>query len=119
MPKKSKYGAVAVIHNGRRFASKLEASIAQVLELLQSQKKITILAYQPKFELTPKPNKITYVGDFLILDRLMRRVVVDAKGVETATFRLKKKLMAHFHPNTPVWIIKKGSELVELINNGQ
>lgn len=99
----SKYKAQPVFAHGRRFASKAEAGRADELILLERSGEISVLLFQPVFELAPpvvlegrKKPSLRYVGDFSYIHRGVR-VVEDVKGVLTPVFRVKQHLMKHIH----------------------
>lgn len=95
----SKYKAVPTVANGIRFASKKEAARYQELMLLQRANKIEFLQTQPRFRLEVNGQLIcSYVADFQYLDKETMHVVTeDVKGIKTAVYRLKKKLMNACH----------------------
>lgn len=89
----NKYGAIPETVNGVRFASKREARRYRELLLLVAAREITGLVLQPKFDLIVANKKVCkYIGDFLYTER-GKHVVEDVKGVETALFRLKWKIV--------------------------
>lgn len=96
----SKYGNVKTVVNGIKFDSKREAARYGELMLLWRAGEITELRLQPRFTLqeasmTPNGDKIptiTYVADFSYIDH-GELVVEDAKGVRTAVYKLKAKMM--------------------------
>ena len=95
--KANKYRAVKTKVDGLTFDSKAEAKRYGELLLLRSAGEIFALAVHPKYELTVNGVKVgTYVADFAYMasDRL---IVEDVKGVKTAVYRLKKKLMKAIH----------------------
>lgn len=111
-----KYNAVKTIVDGHLFDSKKEAARYQELKLLQRAGKITDLRLQVPFELVPacsvvayEGNKLTtkkiravhYVADFTYIDPVRGYIVEDVKGVRTAEYKLKKKLMAYKYK---IWI---------------
>lgn len=91
--------------DGRCFASKAEMRRYAELKLLLKAGKIKNLVIQPKFELTPpfvlnqtKHNSMYYFGDFQYVDcESGKKIVEDVKGVETAVFKIKEKLLAFRH----------------------
>jgi len=96
---RSKFGAVATIVDGIRFASKAEARRYLELRMLEKAGKIAELELQPAFILVPpytradgtKCRGTRYVADFRYLDmETLRLVVEDVKGVKTAVYQLKK-----------------------------
>ncbi len=66
---RSKYGAVAVEADGRRFASKKEAARYRVLKALEGAGEISGLTLQDRFPLIVNGIKVcTYVCDFRYLE---------------------------------------------------
>ena len=105
---KNKYGAKKVkIPDGQVFDSQKEYQRWFELKLLERAGRITDLQRQVKFVLLPsqkdKSGKVierecSYVADFVYYDLgLGEKVVEDAKGFRTDTFKLKKKMMLWFH----------------------
>ena len=97
----SKYYNKRVIVDGHTFDSKREARRYQELKMLANSRIITDLRLQPKFELIPsqrrsdgKPERpVVYIADFSYKDRNGNTVIEDAKGVRTAEYKIKRKLM--------------------------
>jgi len=91
----SKYRAVATVVDGRRFASRKEAERYQALRLLQKAGEIEKLQIQVKYPIQVNGEPICqYWADFVYVDcRSGHTVVEDVKGVRTAVYRLKKKLL--------------------------
>lgn len=87
--RRSKYLAVRTEVDGRSFASKLEARRYSQLKLLWIAGKIRWFTCQVPFQLAPG---VKYVCDFLIYWADGRVTIEDVKGVETAAFKLKRKL---------------------------
>ena len=97
-PAKSKYNAQPTVVDGIRFDSKRESERYIELKLMQDAKEIQNLRLQPRFPLlieTPDGAICvgTYVGDFAYETMDFKAVVEDVKGVLTAVYRLKKKLV--------------------------
>jgi Protein of unknown function (DUF1064) len=88
MQPRNKYRNVPTLVDGRRFSSKAEAARYQDLRLMQRAGEIDWFILQPRFDLG---DGITYVADFLVVRRGLVSVE-DVKGVETAAFKLKRKL---------------------------
>lgn len=96
---KTKFNAVKVEYDGRKFDSKLECNIYKVLkERLTPNYKI---GFQPSFVLQEKfefdghvIRPITYKADFVIYkdSETEAKAVIDAKGMETNEFKIKRKL---------------------------
>jgi hypothetical protein len=99
---------------GIRFDSVAEGEYYQ--ELLQRKKYGEIKDFEchPKFILQEKP-KITYIADFIVTELDGSQRVVDIKGVETSTFRVKLKLFQAKYPTLPIDIlVKKRGEFIPL-----
>ncbi|ETT30696.1 phage-like protein [Paenibacillus sp. FSL R5-192] len=99
---------------GIRFDSIAEGEYYQLL--LQQKRFGEIKAFEchPKFVLQEKP-KVTYIADFLVTELDDSQRVVDIKGVETSTFRVKLKLFQAKYPTLPIDIlVKKRGEFIPL-----
>jgi Protein of unknown function (DUF1064) len=94
--KKSKYNNVKT--DG--FDSKHEAKVAKDLQALEQSGNIKNLQYQVPFVLVEGHSgvrSIKYVADFVFQDPDGTEHIMDAKGMKTAVYRLKKKLMFLLH----------------------
>ena len=91
----SKYHAVKTKLDGYTFDSKKEAARYQELKLLEQAGKITRLEIHPEYYLWVNSMQVCkYIADFRYIDcEVGGQVVEDVKGVKTAVYRLKKKLM--------------------------
>ncbi|MDR0269603.1 DUF1064 domain-containing protein [Paenibacillus sp.] len=99
---------------GIRFDSKMEGEYYQKLLLMKKFREIKDFSCQPKFVLQENP-KITYIADFLVTDLDGSQRVIDIKGVETSTFRVKLKLFRVKYPTLPIEIlVKRRGEFVPL-----
>lgn len=95
----NKYGAKKTEYNGRRYDSKLEARIAQELDLrmkagefvnIEPQYRIKLYVYLPD----GKPVTIfTYICDFRCERPDGSFLLVEAKGKVTETYRIKRKIL--------------------------
>jgi hypothetical protein len=91
--KPSKYRATAVTVDGIRFASKHEAKVYSGLKIRERAKDIFELKLQPRFPLVVNGVTVgTYVADFSFKDRDGSLHIIDAKGVRTPVYKLKKKV---------------------------
>lgn len=99
-----KFKAKPVAEDGNRFASTLEWKYFKHLELLVKSGEVLFFLKQVPFHL---PGGTKYVTDYLLFmsDGSVR--VVDVKGVETDTFKLKKKMVEDLYP-VEIEIVKKG-----------
>lgn len=104
--KYNKYGNKRVTWNGRKFDSKAECNWAKKFEAMKKTGHIKEIEYQPRFELIPKPNKITYVADFRIIWANGEEEIIDIKGMETQVFKLKKKMFKHRYPHLKLTLLK-------------
>lgn len=108
---KRKYGNTKKVIDGIRFDSKAEASRYQQLKFMQNSGQISNLQLQPVFVLQPAfkhqgrtIQAIKYIADFQY-EADGKIVVEDVKGVQTAEFRLKMKLLLHHYPDINFRII--------------
>tara|TARA_R110000782_G_scaffold186455_1_gene276599 strand:- start:145 stop:498 length:354 start_codon:yes stop_codon:yes gene_type:complete len=105
--RRSKYGAIRVEYDGHKFDSKLEAARYKQLRLMEKAGEVKDLELQPKFPCEVNGKKIcTYISDFRYKLRNGKEVVEDVKGVETAVFKLKKKLVEALYPDVKIEIVK-------------
>lgn len=95
----SKYNNRRVRADGHTFDSAAEHRRYQELRLLESQGMLEQLSVHPKFALHVNGVKVAdYVADFSYLDAETGALVVeDVKGVRTAVYRLKRKLLRAIH----------------------
>jgi len=95
----SKYRNTVVMHQGETFHSKRELAYWLGLKAREHNGEISHLQRQvlfPIWGVTPTHEQVFvchYVADFVYEDHGVRHVV-DAKGVRTPTYRLKKKFLA-------------------------
>jgi len=88
--KVNKYRARKTPYNGKIYDSAHEAQRAAELQLREKAGEIVKVLEQVPFRLT---ETITYIADFVILNRDGTYTVEDAKGVRTEGYKLKKRLM--------------------------
>jgi hypothetical protein len=100
MPRRSKYGAQAVVIDGIRFASKREGKRYAELKLLAKAGEINALEIHPDFPVEIATRKLfTYIADFSYYvppskaGEMWTRVVEDVKGIKTPVYKLKKKIV--------------------------
>lgn len=91
-------GVAARTIDGIKFDSKAEAVRYSELKLLQRVKAISGLTLQPKFPCRVMGELVcTYKADFQYVqhtpDGRSDKIIEDVKGVKTAMYRLKKKLV--------------------------
>ena len=115
--KPNKYRAVRTEYNGRVYASKGEAELAQSLDIDPT---ITVLETQPGPYTLGAPG-VTYRPDFLVAERTVRTMeigrvevplsllyAIDFKGRELPAFKRAVKLWEEFGP-LPLKVISKHS----------
>lgn len=114
--KGNKYGANKIIVEGIAFDSKREARRYLDLLLLLNAGEISDLRMQVKYVLIPaqrepdiigprggrKPgklleNELSYIADFVYLDKEGNTIVEDTKGFRTTDYIIKRKLMLWIH----------------------
>ena len=100
--KYNKYGAQKTKFMGYTFDSRWEAERWGELTAMERGGSIKDLERQVKYDIVVNGEKICkYVADFkynqIEEDGSQKEIVEDAKGVETADFKLKKKLMKAVH----------------------
>lgn len=100
----NKYNAVRTIIDGVSFHSKREASAWSYLKIRERAGEIRDLKRQVPFKLCAYGKNgepvycTTYVADFQYFDvKQVREIVSDAKGVKTALFSIKAKMMLACH----------------------
>jgi hypothetical protein len=95
----NKYNAKSTIYNGRRYASKLEARVAKDLDLrmragefveIVPQYRIKLYVYLPDGK---KADLFTYICDFRCERPDGTYLLVEAKGKEMDTFKVKKRIL--------------------------
>lgn len=103
--KKHKYSAQKVTVDGISFDSKLEADYYRQLLWLKLHGDIKDFKLQPRYLLQEaftkngkKHRKIEYIADFEITHHNGSIETVDVKGMETADFKLKRKLFEKKYP---------------------
>lgn len=92
---RTKYRNVPVVVDGIRFASKKEARVWGELKLQLAAGEIVKLDRQVSFPITIHGEHVcSYIADFVAYTKAGIRRVIDAKGIRTREYILKKKLMA-------------------------
>jgi len=96
--KRNKFGNVATVIDGHRFASKLEGTRYLQLKMLKAGGMVTEFYCQQTFTLEVNGLHICrYIADFEVHWSDGRVTIEDTKGVETPDFKIKKKLMLAIH----------------------
>ena len=91
--KKNKYRAIKTTIDGIKFDSMKEGARYRQIKLLEKAGKITDLELQPKYDLIVNGKKVgLYKADFRYIEE-GKLVVEDVKGMKTAIYNLKKKMI--------------------------
>lgn len=105
--KKGKYKNKKVEKYGVKWDSKMELDYYEHLLKLQEQGIVTDIELQPRFLLQPSfkyqgktIRKMEYVSDFKVTYADGYIEVVDTKGVKTADFKLKHKMVKYLNQDT-------------------
>ena len=113
--KQHKYNAKSVIIDGLKFSSQLEARFYRYFQ----DNNIPILETQPRFLLQEAfkhdgqtIRKIEYVCDFLI-EYAGYRFYIEAKGMETEAYKLKRKLWLKRYGHEKYLIVAKSLKSLE------
>lgn len=94
----SKYSAKPTIVDSIRFASKAESRRYSELKALERAGVISHLELQPRFpQIVNGHHVCSYTGDFRFLEN-GKSVTEDVKGLKTAEYKLKRKLLLATHP---------------------
>jgi hypothetical protein len=113
----TKYHSKQTIVNGIKFPSILEADRYQQLLLLLRAGEIANLKLQVEFvinqaytdaETGERMRSVVYVADFVYFDmRTKRTVIEDAKGIETAVFKIKWRQAKELYPQYDWKILRR------------
>lgn len=100
-----KFGAQRAEADGRSFASKLERAVYELLKLRLAAGEITEIKCQVQVSLTKAG--VIYRPDFQCFTAGGGSFYVEAKGVETPEYRLKRRLWTVYGPG--ILMVYKGS----------
>ena len=104
MRRKHKFSAVRTELDGIKFDSKLEASYYQHLKLLQRAGEVVLFLRQTPIHLL---GGTKLVVDFQVFYSDGSVAFIDVKGMETDSFKMKKRLVEAAYP-IQIEIVKKG-----------
>lgn len=90
-----KFHAIPTEADGIKFASKAEARYYGELKLRHQAGEVVFWLRQVPFHL---PGGVKYVCDFLVFEADGTVHVIDVKGVETTTFRAKRRMVEALYP---------------------
>jgi hypothetical protein len=98
-----KYNATPTISDGIRFDSKREAAYYERLKLERATGEVVTFLRQTPFHL---PGGVRYVVDFLVFYRDGSCAFVDVKGMETAQFKAKKKMVEELYAPIKIEVVR-------------
>jgi Protein of unknown function (DUF1064) len=103
----TKYGAQKTVWNGRKYDSKLEAGVAQEIELLSKAGEVVKVEPQKTFPLYAKNGAriCNHRVDFLLTFKDGHQEVWEAKGMATEIWRLKRLMFEDNYPLITYWVI--------------
>lgn len=112
MNRPHKYGAKRTEYRGQMYDSKAEASYAAELDIKKAAGAIKNWWRAPSIVLVPgkRGERIEYRPDFHVIDADGSTYWVDVKGVETAVWKLKARLLRHMRPDERLLIVGKDGE---------
>jgi hypothetical protein len=112
MSRPHKYGAKRTEYGGQMYDSKAEAWYARDLDILKRAGAIKDWGRGAAVELIPgkRGERIDYRPDFWVIDAEGGAYYVDVKGVETAVFKLKMRLLKYLNPTYRLLIVGKDNE---------
>lgn len=90
-----KFNAVKAIRDGITFHSKKEAKYYDELVLLKASGEVLFFLRQVPFHL---PGSVKYLCDFQVFWKDGNVSFVDVKGMKTATYIMKKKMVEALYP---------------------
>lgn len=105
-PKETKYHSQKITVSGKKFDSIKEGSRYADLVLMERSGEISELKCQVPYVLLPSQKgengkviekPVKYIADFVYKDKNGNTVVEDTKGVRTADYIIKRKLMLYIH----------------------
>lgn len=107
-----KYGARRTAYGGVTYDSKAEADYARELDVKKAGGAIKNWWRAPSIVLVPgkRGERIEYRPDFVVLDADGSRYWVDVKGVETAVWKLKVRLLHYVKPGERLLVVSKDGE---------
>lgn len=118
--RRTKYGNAQTMHQGVVYDSRLEAEVARVLDLLHKQGRIAHYERQWPYVLAPSGRgrrAVCYVADFVIADCCGRDLVLEARGYEPASSRLKRRWFMDKYPHIPLCVVHEPEEVVAAIED--
>jgi len=101
--KRPKYNATRTEYNGVKYDSKREAEYACTLDMLKQAGEVVQWLRQIPFYL---PGGVRYVCDFEVFWANGTVEFIDVKGMETATFKQKKKQVEALYAPITITVVK-------------
>ncbi len=114
--KRNKYSAVKVFQHGRNWPSKLELAVYELLLMMERGGKLKDIKCQVTVRFhTYDHGKIIYIVDFSATDTKDNQIIyIEAKGMETPSFKRKKKAWKVGGP-APLYIYKGSYRYLKLV----
>lgn len=103
MTLRHKYSAVKTERDGITFSSKAEAVYYERLKLLKASGQVVQFLRQVPFHL---PGGVRYVCDFLVFWADGNVEFIDVKGMETESFRAKRKVVEQLYAPIVITTVK-------------
>lgn len=100
-----KYRSIITEYEGIKFHSKLERDYYVYLVNRKKKGEIIFFLRQVPFDL---PGKTKYYVDYEVLEKDGTLRFIDIKGMETQTFKIKKRMVEDIYYPIKIEIIKKG-----------
>lgn len=97
-PRVGKYGAKQVTQGGHKFSSKLECAVYNILLDMEKRFLISNIKLQPSAYMTHA--RIRYVPDFSFVNKKGETEYVEAKGMQTDVWRIKRRLWVYYGAGT-------------------
>lgn len=98
-----KYGAIRDEHDGLKFSSRAEGRYYLYLKARKAAGEVVTFLMQVPFHL---PGGVRYVADFLVFEADGTVRFVDVKGVETASFKTKRRLVETLYAPITIETVK-------------
>lgn len=98
-----KYGAIRDEHDGFKFSSRAEGRYYLYLKACKAAGEVITFLMQTPFHL---PGGVRYVADFLVFKADGTVHFIDVKGMETASFKAKRRLVETLYAPITIEVVK-------------
>lgn len=104
--RRGKYNARRTEYGGRKYDSMHEAAVAYELDMMLRAGEITEVRPQVTFDLNVHGHHVTrHRVDFLVTLKNGSQKVVEAKGMPTPEWSIKRELFIALYPNIPYEVV--------------